>query len=84
MPNIPNIDAFFHAPRCDRCGALARATTMSYFNTDTICMDCRTRERAHPKFEEARDAEIAACKGGNFNFPGIGLPDDLKTTTRKD
>lgn len=62
---------------CDRCAADTRSYSMSYFNTDTICPECEAKERAHPKFSEARDAEIAACKRGNFNFPGIGKPSDL-------
>jgi hypothetical protein len=63
---------------CERCGRETRSFSMSYFNTDEICPECEDKERAHPLFEEARAAEHAACKQGNYNFPGIGLPDDLK------
>lgn len=49
-------------------------TTMSYFNTDTICMDCKDTEQRHPDYKRAVAAEHEAVKGGDYNFPGIGLP----------
>lgn len=69
---------------CDRCGCETASTIMSYFNTDSLCRDCGARERAHPKFKEAHDRETEECRKGNYNFPGIGLPDDLKPNQRKD
>jgi hypothetical protein len=51
--------------------------TGSYFNTQRICADCSRREREHPQFEEARAAEEAAVRGGDFSFIGIGKPADL-------
>jgi len=65
-------------PKCDRCGAEATTTTGSYFNTDTICMECDKIERAHPKFRKAIDTEHEAVKGGDLNYPGIGLPEDYE------
>ena len=65
---------------CDRCHASLRggkAYTMSIFNTETICMGCCEKERAHPKFKAAREADDAAIRAGNFNFAGIGKPEDL-------
>lgn len=53
------------------------AHIMSIFNTDVICLDCKELEQAHARYVEALEAEIAAVKGGNMNFPGIGKPDDL-------
>ena len=50
---------------------------MSRFNTDIICDPCEKLERAHPKYREAQEAELAAVKAGNYNFPGIGKPADL-------
>jgi hypothetical protein len=50
---------------------------MSKFNTDIICMDCKDKEREHPQFKRAVDAELAACMRGDYNFPGIGKPADL-------
>lgn len=63
---------------CDRCGKESFASTGSYFNMQVICMTCSDKERAHPQFEEARNIETEAVKRGDFNFPGIGLPADLR------
>lgn len=63
--------------RCDRCHKDTMVTIMSFFNTDTICSACQEKERRHPMFKFARDMEAQAVKAGNYNFPGIGLPDDL-------
>jgi hypothetical protein len=62
---------------CDRCGKETTVTTMSYFNTETVCMVCKDKERAHPKYKAALDADHQAVLRGDFNFPGIGKPDDL-------
>ena len=64
--------------KCDRCGNDTSAFTTSYFNTDTICMDCCEIERAHPQFEHAREVELQAVQNGDYNFPGIGLPLDMR------
>lgn len=64
--------------RCERCFKETLCTTMSMFNTQTICMDCKGKERAHPRYKEATDTELAAVQAGNRNFAGIGLPADLK------
>lgn len=63
---------------CDRCRQSVGITTGSYFNTDIICMECVTREQAHPQYAEAVRRENRAVSRGDFNYPGIGLPDDLK------
>lgn len=63
---------------CDRCGKDTFGTTGSYFNTDTICFDCCDKERQHPEFEHARDVETMEVMNGNYNFPGVGLPPDLR------
>jgi hypothetical protein len=62
---------------CARCGATDRALIMSVFNTDVICLDCKDKERLHPAYRAAADAEIAAVKAGDYNFPGVGKPVDL-------
>ena len=62
---------------CDRCGKLTSSYIMSIFNTDEICFDCQAREREHPLYERARRAEDVAVRRGDYNFPGVGLPDDL-------
>jgi hypothetical protein len=57
---------------------------MSMFNKDIICTTCKVEEAKHPKYKEAcakeRD-EILNKK--NFNFEGIGLPDELKVDDKK-
>jgi len=62
---------------CARCGAKNGPTTMSRFNTDILCMDCLSKEKAHPKYPEAAKAELEAVKRGDYNYPGIGKPSDL-------
>jgi len=62
---------------CIRCQAPTNITVMSMFNTDIICSKCKAKEMAHPDFKKAMEAEHRAVRNGDFNFPGIGLPDDL-------
>jgi hypothetical protein len=50
---------------------------MSMFNEDLICPSCEDKERNHPDRKAAADAELAAVKAGNYNFKGVGKPDDL-------
>ena len=57
---------------CDRCGKETKAYIMSIFNTEEICMACKKKEEAHPRYEEARKAESDAMIRGDSNFPGIG------------
>jgi len=64
--------------QCDRCNhSTNNITIMSKFNKDIICMPCKEDERNHPDYKKASDEELAECKKGNYNFEGIGLPDDL-------
>jgi hypothetical protein len=62
---------------CQRCRAELVGSTMSRFNTEIICPECEAKERAHPDYPRARDAEAYAVRNGNYNFPGIGKPADL-------
>jgi hypothetical protein len=64
-------------PNCDRCYQAAQISIMSRFNTDTICMACEEKEKAHPRYKEAQAAELRAVQAGNYNYPGIGKPSDL-------
>jgi hypothetical protein len=60
---------------CQRCGGPTNGTTtMSMFNEDIICMTCKEKEKQHPEYKRATDAEISAVRAGNYNFKGIGLP----------
>ena len=38
-------DQFFYQERCDRCPNDLRVRIMSWFNNDTICMDCAAKEK---------------------------------------
>jgi len=58
---------------CERCGKETNITTMSWFNTQIICMDCDKKEQKRPDFQAAKDADSMAVKAGNFNFKGIGI-----------
>lgn len=58
---------------CQRCNKESIATITSKFNTETICFDCKDDETKAPGYKAASQAEIAACRAGNYNFPGVGL-----------
>lgn len=67
-------DRFFTVKTCDRCGKpLTGGRTMSMYNTDVICMDCKRAESQRSDYRQALDAERAAVASGNRNFAGIGL-----------
>lgn len=62
--------------KCDRCGApfvAGTVHTMSRFNEDEICLLCQDDETQAPGYKAAYDAELAAVKAGDRNFPGVGL-----------
>ena len=65
--------------RCHRCGqsSITGAHIMSRFNTDLICIGCSRKEKSHPDYRRATDAESAEVTAGNMTFPGIGKPVDL-------
>lgn len=48
---------------------------MSWFNTDNICKDCADIEQLHPLYSLARKIETLAVETGDYNYPGIGLPE---------
>ena len=63
---------------CNRCHMESpKFTKMSFFNLEMICPECDEKERAHPKYEEARRLEGEECLNGNMNYPGIGKPNEL-------
>jgi hypothetical protein len=45
---------------------------MSWFDERLICMDCSEKETEHPRYNDARDAELNAVRSGDFKFKGIG------------
>ena len=63
--------------KCDRCHSEINSYITSMFNTQDLCMDCKDKEIAHPEYAKAVEAEHSACVAGDFNYPGIGLPNDL-------
>ena len=58
--------------KCERCGKYMKVHTVSMFNLQKICMECKEEEKKHPRYKEAVEAERAEIKKGNFNFKGIG------------
>ena len=68
-------DKFLTATKCDRCGgSLEHGRIMSRFDTSCLCLECEREERQHPDYKKAADAELAAVRRGDLNFPGIGWP----------
>lgn len=66
-------DDFFSKEVCDRCfKPFNGVRTMSMYNTDTICMKCKQKEKEREDYSKAVDADNAEIKKGNYNFPGIG------------
>lgn len=67
------MDRFFTQKHCDRCGgSLANGRTMSMFNEDCICIECKEKERQREDYQKAVETENAEIKKGNYNFKGIG------------
>lgn len=70
IPRIPS--------HCARCGDRLRASTMSKFNTEQICLLCKMDETLAPGYALADEAECAAVNRRDYNFPGAGLrPADI-------
>lgn len=66
------MDQFFTQKTCDRCGgSLADGRIMSMLNTDCLCLACKKKERTHPKYKEATNAELEAVRQGNYNYKGL-------------
>jgi hypothetical protein len=66
---------------CNRCKSTVNGHTMSMFNTETICLPCARIEEQHPKYDDARLADLNEIRKGNFNFEGIGKPEDLESAS---
>ena len=66
------MDKFFTQTKCDRCGGnLEKGRTMSMFNTECICMECKEKERKDPQYKEAVQKEREELLRGNTNYHGI-------------
>ncbi len=57
--------------QCDRCNKESNVTTVSFMNTDEICLECAELEKQHPRYVEAKEKEFQECKRGNYNYPGL-------------
>ena len=65
--------------KCERCSKIINVWKMSFFNTDKCCMECIKKEKGHKLYKKAVEEEYRQCKMGNYNFKGIGLPNDLRS-----
>lgn len=64
--------------KCDRCQKEdCKSVRMSFFNTQMLCPECEDKERHHPMYQKAKDIEMMHVKQGNYNFVGIGCPEEL-------
>lgn len=67
------MDRFFTQKHCDRCGgSLDSGRTMSMFNEQCICMECKDKEMQRTDYNKAVEADHEQIKQGNYNFEGIG------------
>ena len=69
--------------KCQRCKDNVSSLKMSMFNTQMCCMVCIEIEKRHPRYEMASKEELRHCKNKNFNFKGIGLPDNFNSFEKK-
>ena len=44
---------------------------MSMLNTDCLCLNCKKKEKQHPQYKEAADAELAEVRQSNYNYQGL-------------
>ena len=66
------MDRFFSQKTCDRCGgSLENGRTMSMFNEQCICMNCKDKESKDPDYRKAQDRGREEIQRGNFNFKEI-------------
>ena len=65
--------------KCDRCGKEMTSFRTSFFNTEDCCLECIKKEEVHPLYPKAKEVERNAVLAGDYNFPGIGLPEELYT-----
>ena len=76
MRNLKTYESFgMRRDNCDRCGQSTNGvTTMSVFNEDVICMDCKKEEKNDPEYGAAVEAESEEIRKGNTNYKGA-IPD---------
>ena len=67
------MDRFLVQEFCDRCGgSLENGRTMSMYNEDCICMECKRKERLRRDYRKALAADCEEIRNGNYNYAGIG------------
>lgn len=64
--------------KCDRCLKETSMHVMSKFNTQDLCAVCKDEEEKHPLYAVADAAELEAAKNKVMNYPGVGLPAELR------
>lgn len=57
--------------KCSRCQKETKTHSMSYLNTDEICMECKEEEKGHPLYEKAKKIELEHVKRGEYNYKGM-------------
>lgn len=63
---------------CERCQKNnAKLLFLSVFNEQQICLSCKEKEEQHRDYKKALLEIQKEEKKGNYEFKGIGLPEDL-------
>ena len=67
-------DRFFEVENCDRCKKpLNGSRIQSMYSSAVLCMECHDKETKRSDYQEAVQADRAAIRNGDYNFPGIGI-----------
>lgn len=71
------MDRFYTQTACDRCGgSLSEGRTLSMYNRQCICMDCKQKETQRADYAAAVAADHEEIRRGNYDFDGIGLSEE--------
>lgn len=62
--------------KCDRCGKKSNMLRMSFFNEEECCENCLLIEQLHDEYKAAKQKEHEECLKGNYNYEGVGLPNN--------
>ena len=57
------MDDFFTKDNCDRCGGNLRIRIMSWFNNETICMECSNKETSLKRMIRASNQDKTWFEG---------------------
>lgn len=64
-------DKFLSQEKCSRCGSPLTIRILSRMNEEILCLHCAEAEKAHPRYQEAVEAELEQVKAENYNYPGL-------------